>query len=77
MSGKPAYTLRRNSRKNKSVLGNVYDPFAPWHVLSIQCFPDWNSSVDAHEHNVSTPAYLYLSGQNLYKLGSSTTIAVD
>jgi hypothetical protein len=51
LAGTPAYTLRRNSRKSKSVLGNVYDPFAPWHVLSIQCFPDWNSSVDAHEHN--------------------------
>ncbi|EXJ54439.1 hypothetical protein A1O7_09778 [Cladophialophora yegresii CBS 114405] len=51
LAGNPAYTLRRNSRKSKSVLGNVYDPFAPWHVLSIQCFPDWNSSVDAHEHN--------------------------
>lgn len=51
MHGSPAYTLRRNSRKSKSVLGNVYDPFAPWHVLSVQCFPDWNSSVDAHEHN--------------------------
>ena len=50
LAGKPAYTLRRNSRKSKSVLGSVYDPFAPWHVLSIQCFPDWNSSVDAHEH---------------------------
>lgn len=51
LAGSPTYTLRRNSRKNKSVLGNVYDPFAPWHVLSIQCFPDWNSSVDTHEHN--------------------------
>lgn len=26
---------RRNTRK-----GYVYDPFAPWHLLSIQCFPD-------------------------------------
>ncbi|KIW93125.1 uncharacterized protein Z519_05730 [Cladophialophora bantiana CBS 173.52] len=51
LAGKPTYTLRRNSRKNKSVIGHVYDPFAPWQVLSIQCFPDWNSSVDVHEHN--------------------------
>ncbi|OCT48370.1 Mg2+ transporter protein CorA-like/Zinc transport protein ZntB [Cladophialophora carrionii] len=51
LAGNPAYTLRRNSRKSKLVLGNVYDPFAPWHVLSIQCFPDWNSNVDAHDHN--------------------------
>lgn len=51
LAGRPSYTLRRNSRKSKSIIGHVYDPFAPWHVLSIQCFPDWNSSVDAHEHN--------------------------
>ncbi|KIW76671.1 hypothetical protein Z517_09115 [Fonsecaea pedrosoi CBS 271.37] len=51
LAGKPTYTLRRNSRKNKSVIGHVYDPFAPWHVLTIQCFPDWNSSVDTHDHN--------------------------
>lgn len=51
LAGRPSYTLRRNSRKTKSILGHVYDPFAAWHVLSIQCFPDWNSSVDAHETN--------------------------
>jgi Mg2+ and Co2+ transporter CorA len=29
----------------------VHDPFAPWRVLSIQCYPDWQSSVDVHEKN--------------------------
>jgi len=51
LSGGPSYTLRRNSRKAKPILGFVYDPFAPWHVLSIQCFPDWHSSVDVHQTN--------------------------
>ncbi|EHY60998.1 hypothetical protein HRR83_000753 [Exophiala dermatitidis] len=51
LAGRPSHTLRRNSRKRKSIVGHIYDPFSPWHVLSIQCFPDWNSSVDVHEHN--------------------------
>ncbi|OAP54629.1 hypothetical protein AYL99_11077 [Fonsecaea erecta] len=64
LAGKPSYTLRRNSRKNKSVIGHVYDPFAPWHVLSIQCFPDWNSSVDTHEHN-----HHYCNGPDAFLTG--------
>ncbi|EXJ81599.1 hypothetical protein A1O1_07663 [Capronia coronata CBS 617.96] len=51
LAGRPSHTLRRNSRKRKAIVGHIYDPFAPWHVLSLQCFPDWNSSVDIHEHN--------------------------
>ncbi|KIW14746.1 hypothetical protein PV08_07530 [Exophiala spinifera] len=51
LAGKSSHTLRRNSRKRKSIVGHIYDPFAPWHVLSIQCFPDWRSSVDVHETN--------------------------
>jgi Mg2+ and Co2+ transporter CorA len=51
LAGRPSHTLRRNSRKTKSIVGHIYDPFAPWHVLSIQCFPDWHSSVEAHETN--------------------------
>ncbi|KAI1626047.1 hypothetical protein EDD37DRAFT_656988 [Exophiala viscosa] len=51
LAGRPSHSLRRNSRKRKSIVGHIYDPFAPWHVLSIQCFPDWKSSVDVHETN--------------------------
>lgn len=51
LSGKPTNTLRRRSRKAKTVVGQIYDPFAPWRVLSIQCFPDWKSTVDVHEQN--------------------------
>lgn len=58
LNGRPSHTLRRNSRKTKSIVGHIYDPFAPWHVLSIQAFPDWKSSVDAHNtshHYVNGP----------------------
>lgn len=30
------------------VVENIYDPFAPLHVLAIQCSPDWQSNIDAH-----------------------------
>jgi len=58
LSGNPIQTLKRNSRKKKSVIGHVYDPFAPWRVLLIQCFPDWRSSMDTYEtshHYVNGP----------------------
>ncbi|RVX65848.1 hypothetical protein B0A52_10305 [Exophiala mesophila] len=51
LAGRPSHTLRRNSRKTKSIVGQIYDPFAPWHVLSIQAFPDWKSSVETHNTN--------------------------
>ncbi|KAK5228883.1 hypothetical protein LTR47_008298 [Exophiala xenobiotica] len=64
LAGRPSHSLRRNSRKRKAIVGHIYDPFAPWHVLSIQCFPDWNSSVDVHEtshHYVNGPDAFFSS----------------
>lgn len=50
LSGFNYQTLRRHSRKSKNpIVGRLYDPFSPWHVLSLQCYPDWKSSVDVHE----------------------------
>lgn len=51
LSGGPTNTLRRRSRKAKTIVGQIFDPFAPWRVLSIQCFPDWETTVDVHDHN--------------------------
>lgn len=51
LSGKATNTLRRRSRKARTVVGYIYDPFAPWRVLSMQSFPDWESTVDVHEQN--------------------------
>ena len=51
LSGTPTNTLRRRSRKAKTIVGQIFDPFAPWRVLSIQCFPDWETTVDVHEQN--------------------------
>ena len=50
LSGPPLRSYRRHSRRSKaSEASHVYDPFAPWHVLSLQCFPDWHSEVNLHE----------------------------
>jgi hypothetical protein len=51
LSGKPTNTLKRRSRKANTIVGQIFDPFAPWRVLSIQCFPDWETTVDVHEQN--------------------------
>jgi hypothetical protein len=51
LSGKPTNTLKRRSRKANIIVGQIFDPFAPWRVLSIQCFPDWKTTVDVHEQN--------------------------
>ena len=51
LAGPPSQTLRRKSRRKKEILGQVHDAFAPWRVLSIQCYPDWQSTVDVHEKN--------------------------
>ena len=51
LSGTPSHTLRRQSRKSRTVLGHVHDPFSPWQVLHIQCYPDWHSTTDVHNTN--------------------------
>jgi hypothetical protein len=51
LSGKPTNTLKRRSRKANIIVGQIFDPFAPWRVLSIQCFPDRETTVDVHEQN--------------------------
>lgn len=38
--------------------GDIYDPFSPWHVLSLQAYPDWRSTVYSHDstkHYVNGP----------------------
>ena len=51
LSGKPSTTLKNRSRRKKATVGHVFDPFAPWRVLSVQCYPDWKSTVDTHDCN--------------------------
>ncbi|KAL3426352.1 hypothetical protein PVAG01_03143 [Phlyctema vagabunda] len=64
LSGPPIRRLKNISRRNKEVqYGHVYDPWAPWHVLSTQCYPDLKHSMDTHDssrHYTNGPeAFLY------------------
>jgi hypothetical protein len=49
LSGSPTNTVKNRARRAKTEVGNVYDPFSPWRVLSVQCFPDWKSTMDSHD----------------------------
>ncbi|KAB8345867.1 hypothetical protein FH972_022922 [Carpinus fangiana] len=47
--GPPMSRVKNRDRRVSRRYGDVYDPFSPWRVLSIQAYPDWKSSVDAHD----------------------------
>lgn len=58
LSGPPARHVKFKARRAEQKLGYIFDPFAPWRVLSIQSYPDWKHSVDAHDstrHYVNGP----------------------
>ncbi|KAI0129180.1 hypothetical protein BJ170DRAFT_594999 [Xylariales sp. AK1849] len=40
LAGEPIRTFERKKKRAKAEIGKVYDPFAPWQLLNIQCFPD-------------------------------------
>ena len=58
LASDPITKVRNKGRRVKRIFGDIYDPFAPWRVLSMQCYPDWKSSVDSHDstkHYVNGP----------------------
>ncbi|PBP20018.1 hypothetical protein BUE80_DR009146 [Diplocarpon rosae] len=63
LGGLPVRKLRNAARRATTKYGFVYDPWAAWHVLNIQCYPDHKHSIDAHDstkHYVNGPeAFLH------------------
>lgn len=58
LGGEPVSKVRNKGRRPDKRIGDVYDPFAPWRVCSIQAYPDWRSSIDSHDstkHYVNGP----------------------
>ena len=58
LSGEAIRVVKNRSRRAQRSTGYVFDPFAPWRVLSIQSYPDWKHSIDAHnstKHYVNGP----------------------
>ncbi|TVY17373.1 hypothetical protein LARI1_G004803 [Lachnellula arida] len=62
-SGNHIKKLKNASRRAQTRYGYVYDLWAPWHVLNIQCYPDHKHSMDSHDstkHYVNGPeAFLH------------------
>ena len=58
LGGEPASKIRNRNRRISRRIGDVYDPFSPWHVLCMQAYPDWKSAVHSHDstkHYVNGP----------------------
>ena len=60
LEAKPVSKIRHKGRRNPLGRreGELFDPFSPWHVLSLQAYPDWRSSIDSHDstkHYVNGP----------------------
>lgn len=41
--------IKNPARQKTREYGHVYDPFSPWEVLNLQCYPDWKASLDVHD----------------------------
>lgn len=48
LEGNSIKKIRNPDRRAGTTHGFVYDPWSPYHVLNIQCYPDWESSLDVH-----------------------------
>lgn len=58
LHGPPMRKIRNPARRAKTKYGYVYDPWAAWQVLNIQCYPDWRATIDVHDsakHYVNGP----------------------
>lgn len=56
--GEPIRKLKNSARRAKTKYGYVYSPWSPWHVLNIECYPDWKSNTGSHDsakHYVNGP----------------------
>lgn len=58
--GKPLKRIKHRGRRSDIYRkeGEIFDPFSPWHLLSITAHPDWRSTVDSHDstkHYVNGP----------------------
>ena len=70
LAGEPISKIRYRGRRPDKKIGDVYDPFAPWRMLSIQAHPDWRSSIDAHDstkHYVNGPEAFLVTLRSEFK----------
>ena len=48
LSGNSIATLNRRCQDGVNDTGEVFNPFSPWRVLSLQHYSDWESDIDFH-----------------------------
>ena len=66
----PMAQIRNKARRQERKYGDVYDPFSPWHLLSMQAYPDLESSIDTHKssrHYVNGPEAFLATLRTEYK----------
>lgn len=60
LEGRPLKRIKHRGRRSDVYRkeGEIFDPFSPWHVMSITAYPEWRSTVDSHDstkHYVNGP----------------------
>ena len=58
LSGSVIKEIKSPGRRKAKERGPVYDPFSPWQILNIQCYPDLRASTNVHDstkHYVNGP----------------------
>lgn len=58
LNGRKIRDVRNPERSARNEKGAVFDPFSPWQVLNVQCYPDYKSRMDIHDsskHYVNGP----------------------
>ncbi|OQO10770.1 hypothetical protein B0A48_04070 [Cryoendolithus antarcticus] len=49
LTGPAIRKVRNPHRRAKNAFGFAYDPWSAWHVLNLQCYPDWHATMDIHD----------------------------
>lgn len=49
LRGPAVKKIKNPARQRTKDHGYVYDPFSPWEVFNIQCYPDWKASLDVYD----------------------------
>ena len=72
LEGEPISRPRRKGRRHQTGRrdGEIFDPFSPWRVVSMQAYPDLKSSIDAHnptKHYVNGPEAFLMTLRTEFK----------
>ena len=72
LEGEPVSRVRHKGRRHPlgRKEGDIFDPFSPWHVVSMQAYPDLKSSIKAHnptKHYVNGPEAFLMTLRTEFK----------